>query len=217
MVEYVELDGDAFSTILRGAIEVRGKETMFHLYGNKSRKRFFVENADPLQTAYRGSTRVEPENISALERLALFNEAFITPVIKKSRKVKKRVGEAHTHTANLNQRNCRLTIRDKRGDGDLAYIEDIMKDENIQDWLEIIVSIKFKDYNKIYEPDTVILSYPKKERVISKNGRVGWDIILAAYHVIQDNKRLRVNELPIILPRRYYWYYNGALNPAKDL
>ncbi|MCD6590405.1 MAG: hypothetical protein J7K72_00345 [Candidatus Aenigmarchaeota archaeon] len=171
----------SFKTLITSAVEVYNRETNGALLGRnairkiKGRKMkvISIKEVYPFQTEKRRPSEVIHGNISAFKRVLRAVESLQTEII----------GGYHSHPYPYGYVGL--------SEGDVVSIkEDIdvmikIGQERIKNgWVEILLSIKRKDYRRPSKIKWYICDYEKKLRVrIRTEEKTGYDILVSAYWV----------------------------------
>ncbi len=193
----------SFKTMIASAIEVYSRETNGALLGRNTtmnidgvKKRVLsVKNVYPIQTEKRKRSEVSHGNIAAFERFLRAMRSLKTNM----------VGGFHSHPHPYE--GNRLSI------GDVEFIRDEIRamskmgQKGIEKrWLEIVISIRRKNYKRSGISKWYTCSYVKKVRCkIRTQKRVGYDIIVSAYWVypketVKKKVQYGVKETAVYVP-----------------
>jgi proteasome lid subunit RPN8/RPN11 len=182
----VFIEKHAFKELVASAIEVYNKETNGLLVGwntfkkvkRENKKVFSVKNVYPLQFEKRKPSEVVHGNVEAFKR-----------VIKANVSLSEKIGGGfHSHPAPYE--GVRLSKDDIESIKE--DMQEIIKTGNkkiINGWLEILLSIKKKEYKKAVGREWYICDYVKKLRCYVRTEKnIGWDILISAYWVYPKQK-----------------------------
>lgn len=193
----------SFKTMIASAIEVYSRETNGALLGRNTtmnidgvkKKVLSVKNVYPIQTEKRKRSEVSHGNIAAFERFLRAMKSLKTNI----------VGGFHSHPHPYEG--------NKLSRGDVEFIRDEVKamskigQKGIEKgWLEILISIRRKNYKRSGISKWYTCSYVKKVRCkIRTQKRVGYDIIVSAYWVypkkiVKKKVQYGVKETAVYVP-----------------
>jgi len=196
-----------FRSILTSAIEVYNRETNGALLGRravheingKKREMVSVKEVYPFQTEKRTPSKVIHGNKAAFRRVLRAFESLGTEII----------GGYHSHPypygfVGLSQGDI-LSVKE-----DVEAMTRIGQERVRNGWLELLLSIKRKDYAKKQKPEWYICDYVKKLRVrVRTREKRGYDILVSAYWVYPREKygkkpvkemRFGVKEVAVYVP-----------------
>lgn len=171
----------SFKELITSAIEVYNRETNGVLLGRKTfkeikgekKKVVSIKNVYPLQMERRTPSEVIHGNIAAFKRVLRTIDSFDAEI----------VGGYHSHTPPY------YVVRLSRGDiksikEDIEAMLKIGYTKMAKGWIEILMSIKRKEYKKPSGREWYICDYIKKLRCyLRTQKKIGWDILLSAYWV----------------------------------
>jgi proteasome lid subunit RPN8/RPN11 len=177
----VFIEKRSFRTLVASAIEVYNRETNGVLLGRKAtmnidgvkKKVVSIKDVYPIQTDKRSPSQVTHGNISAFNRFLRAMESLKTEII----------GGFHSHPHPYE--SVRLSRGDVEFIGDEVKVMGKIGQERVKDgWLEILISIKRKDYKRSGEEEWYICDYVKKVRcLVRTKKKEGYDITISAYWV----------------------------------
>ena len=183
--EVVEISESCLCNIMRNIIEQKDHESIGDLIGKRENSHYILINAYPWQKAETDNESVVYSDFEA--RMRVIN----TDIDLREELRHFIVGQYHSHI---------YYAKEKRkvglSDIDLEFFAIQRKWLKIPELLEIVASVKIKDYKNKPENKISFKNYKNKIRVIWKNNTRGYDVILGAYRI---NKRKEKNpeELPI--------------------
>jgi proteasome lid subunit RPN8/RPN11 len=182
----VFIERRSFRTLITSAIEVYNRETNGALLGRKAVHEIngkktgvvSVREVYPIQTEKRTPSRVVHGNISAFKRILRAFESLGTEII----------GGYHSHPYPYGfvglSRGDVVSVKE-----DVESMTKIGQERVRNGWLELLLSIKRKDYAKPQKPEWYICDYVKKLRVrVRTRERRGYDILVSAYWVYPKEK-----------------------------
>ncbi len=193
----------SFKTMIASAIEVYSRETNGALLGRNTtmnidgvkKKVLSVKNVYPIQTEKRKRSEVSHGNIAAFGRFLRAMRSLKTNM----------VGGFHSHPHPYEGNKLSM--------GDVEFIRDEIKamskigQRGIEKgWLEIVISIRRKNYKRSGISKWYTCSYVKKVRCkIRTQKRVGYDIIVSAYWVypektVKKKVQYSVKETAVYVP-----------------
>ncbi len=171
----------SFKTLIASAIEVYSRETNGALLGRNTtmnidgvkKKVLSIKDVYPIQTEKRKRSEVSHGNIAAFERFLRAMRSLKTNI----------VGGFHSHPhpyeGNVLSRSDVEFIRDE-----IKVMSKIGQKKIEGGWLEILISIRRKNYKRPGMSKWYMCSYVKKIRCkVRTQKRVGYDIIVSAYWV----------------------------------
>jgi len=189
--EKVLLCGSCYYNMLRSVIEplsIVSKESGGDLIGRKNRNSFILINAYPLLTYKRKPKSVEYKNNTAIERLRRLDRA----VNKLGGLGTRILGEYHSHVYKRDEERQRGLSK-----ADVDFISDEIKKLGVKYWIELVLTIKTKEYRRTEEVGEFFIPYKNKLRVILRDTpNHGYDIVMGVYKV-EKEPRLRVKELKV--------------------
>ena len=171
------------TSIIPSALEEYHKEVSGYLIGSNGSlaRKLKVISAYPMQTDKKRPTWVQHGNISAVERV---------DGVMKSLNIKL-VGGFHSHPLGPN----RLSR------SDIDFIHDKLDEHSLKAWLEVIVSVKRKDYSTVHKPGYYFREYQKKLGMTIKTSPwTGYDVTLSGFWV---KKKGPVKEARLWTSTRY--------------
>ncbi|MBN2042596.1 MAG: hypothetical protein JW754_02210 [Candidatus Aenigmarchaeota archaeon] len=187
-----------FKSLIASAIEVYNRETNGALIGknvtrkieSERRKVISVREVYPFQLDRRTPSEVEHGNKAAFRRVIRSMHGMKFDII----------GGFHSHPWPYTKIGL--------SQGDIISITEELKDMRkinrnlkMDKWLEILISIKRKDYNTPQELGWSMFDTGRKVRVLLKTGKyMGYYIIISAYWVLFDKKKPRVKEASVFVP-----------------
>lgn len=198
------IEKHSFKTLIASAIEVYSRETNGALLGRNTtvnidgvkKKVISIKDVYPIQTEKRKRSEVSHGNIAAFNRFLRATKSLKTNII----------GGFHSHPHPYEGNTL--------SGGDVEFIRDEIKamgkigQKKVEKgWLEILLSIKRKNYRRSGRPRWYTCSYLKKVRCrIRTQKKVGYDIFVSAYWVypksVDEKKNIKygVKELPVHVP-----------------
>ncbi len=183
----VFIERRTFRTLIASAIEVYNRETNGALLGRnatreingKRTKVVSVKEVYPFQTEKRTPSEVIHGNISAFKRVLRAFESLET----------ERIGGYHSHPypyggfVNLSEGDV-TSVKE-----DVEVMIKIGQERIKKGWVEVLLSIKRKYYERPGEREWYICDYIKKLRVrIRTRKKTGYDILISAYWVYPKEK-----------------------------
>jgi proteasome lid subunit RPN8/RPN11 len=171
----------SFKTLIASAIEVYSRETNGALLGRNTtmnidgvkKKVLSIKDVYPIQTEKRKRSEVSHGNIAAFERFLRAMKSLKTNM----------VGGFHSHPHPYEGNTL--------SKGDVEFVRDEVKvmsktgQRGIEKgWLEVLISIRRKNYKRVGMSKWYTCSYIKKVGCkVRTQKRVGYDIIVSAYWV----------------------------------
>ncbi|MFH1237299.1 MAG: hypothetical protein V1648_02745 [Candidatus Aenigmatarchaeota archaeon] len=188
----VFIESRAFKTLITSAIEVYNRETNGVILGantikaikDERKKVVTIKEVYPFQTEERKPSEVVHGNVAAFKRVVRTIDSFDAEII----------GGYHSHPFPY------FKVRLSKGDfisikEDIDAMMKIGHKRVANEWLEILLSIKRKEYAKPSGREWYICDYMKKLRCyLRTQKRVGWDILVSAYWVYpkrQDPEKVK--------------------------
>ena len=182
----VFIENRAFKTLITSAIEVYNRETNGVMLGrnttrgikDEKTKVVSIKEVYPFQTEERKPSEVVHGNIAAFKRVLRTISSFESEI----------VGGYHSHP------HPYQTIRLSRADIDSIRedIEAMIKagQERVKNgWIEVLLSIKRKDYARPKGREWYICDYVKRLRChVRTRAKVGYDILISAYWIYPKGK-----------------------------
>jgi proteasome lid subunit RPN8/RPN11 len=202
------IENRAFKTLVTSAIEVYNRETSGVILGKNIAKEIKYERSKvlsikevyPFQTEKRKPSEVVHGNVEAFKRVLRTIDSFEAEI----------VGGYHSHPYPYGP------VRLSRGDiksikEDIQAMLKVGHKRVADGWLEILLSIKRKDYAKRSGREWYICDYIKKLRCyVRTHEKMGYDILVSAYWVYpkkQDPDKARplkwemgVKEVAVFVP-----------------
>jgi len=178
----VFIERRSFRTLITSAIEVYNRETNGALLGRNAVREISGEKTEvvsvkevyPFQTEKRTPSRVVHGNISAFKRTLRAFESLGTEII----------GGYHSHPypyggfVHLSKDDVE-SIKE-----DVESMAKVGQKRVLKGWIEILISIRGKDYVKPHRTEWYICDYVKKLRVrVRTRVKRGYDILISAYWV----------------------------------
>ncbi len=187
-----------FKSIIASAIEVYNRETNGALIGknvtrkieSKRREVISVREVYPFQTEKRKPSEVDHGNKAAFRRVISSMHGMKFGLI----------GGFHSHPypygeIGLSEEDI-ISIRKETRD-----MKKINKKLAMNRWLEVLVSIRRRDYSTPQEMGWSMFDTGKKVRVLLKIGKyMGYHIIISAYWILLDRKKPGVKEVNVFVP-----------------
>lgn len=175
------IESHPFKELITSAIEVYNRETNGVLLGRKTfkeikeekKKVVTIKNVYPFQMERRTPSQVTHGNIAAFKRVLRTIDSFDAEI----------VGGYHSHTPPY------YVVRLSKGDiksikEDIEAMLKIGHTKMTKGWIEILMSIKKKEYAKPSGREWYICDYIKKLRCyVRTQKKIGWNILLSAYWV----------------------------------
>lgn len=197
----VYIEKDSFKTLIASAIEVYSRETSGMLLGRNATREIdgvkkgviSISDVYPIQTEKRKRSEVSHGNIAAVNRFMRVTKSLRSNII----------GGYHSHPHPYES-----NILSK---GDIDFIKEELKTVSRlghkrieKGWLELLLSIKKRDYKRRSRSKWYTCCYIKKIRCrVRTDRKTGYDIMISAYWVypINDGSRnFRVVEVPVYVP-----------------
>jgi len=201
------IENRAFKTLITSAIEVYNRETNGVILGrntikeikNERVKVISVKEVYPFQTEERKPSEVFHGNVAAFKRVLRTISSFESEII----------GGYHSHPHPYH------VVRLSKGDiesikDDIEAMTKTGQERVKRGWMEILLSIKRKDYARPKGREWYISDYVKRLRChLRTRERTGYDILLSAYWVYPKNPEegkllkdteFRVKEVAIFVP-----------------
>jgi proteasome lid subunit RPN8/RPN11 len=175
------IESHAFKELITSAIEVYNRETNGVLLGHKTFKAIkgekknvvSIKNVYPFQMERRTPSEVTHGNIAAFKRVLRTIDSFEAEI----------VGGYHSHTPPYD------VVRLSHGDiksikEDIEAMLKIGHRRVAKGWIEILMSIKRKEYKKPRTREWYICDYIKKLRCyLRTHEKIGYDVLLSAYWI----------------------------------
>ncbi len=188
------LDPKSLKTLLVSAVEVYKKETNGFLAGRPVLKRIrgkeksviSLQTIYPFQTADRKPSQVLHGSDLAHRRTLGSLTALKMPL----------VGGFHSHTDYLPD----VEVFPELSEGDLEHIHDEMKKMkkfgyNLDPWLELLLTIKQKEYSRLQKPGIITNTYKRKLGCTVITGdRTGYKITLSGYWLQNGSAKLKISK-----------------------
>ncbi len=187
-----------FKSLIASAIEVYNRETNGALIGKnvtrkiegKRRKVISVREVYPFQTEKRTPSEVIHGNKEAFRRVMRSMHGMKFDI----------VGGFHSHPHPYGKVGL--------SDGDIVSIRDEIRDMKkihrnlaMDKWLEVLISIRRRDYATPQEMGWSMFDTGKKVKVLLKTGKyMGYHVIISAHWVLFDQKKPRVKEANVFVP-----------------
>lgn len=182
----VFIERRSFRALVTSAIEVYNRETNGALFGRNATREIegketevvSVKEVYPFQTEKRTPSEVIHGNISAFNRMLRAFESLGTEII----------GGYHSHPypygfVGLSKGDI-TSVKE-----DIEAMTKIGQTRVKKGWLELLLSIKRKDYVKPQKPEWYICDYVKKLRArIRTAEKRGYDILVSAYWIYPKEK-----------------------------
>ncbi len=187
----VFLESHVFRTLVTSAVEVYNRETNGVLIGRLSHKKIgryrepmmVITDAYPLQTETRKPTEVFHGNDAAFRRAMNSLKTLKVDI----------VGGYHSHTWPYGEKVPSKSDVEQIGK-EITFLKG-------RRWLEIIISIKRKEYSTMAATGWDIQDHPKKIRAILRTEPdIGYDITISAHWVDFSHKNPRVTETAVFVP-----------------
>jgi proteasome lid subunit RPN8/RPN11 len=153
-------------SLIPAALEEYHKEVSGYLIGSNGRNagRLKVVSAYSLQSDIKKRTWVEHGNASAVKRV---NKVLKTMNMHL-------VGGFHTHPLGPS----------RLSKSDIDFIRDKLEEHSLPSWLELIVSVKKKDYQTKHNPGWYLRHFPNKIGLTIKTSPwTGFDVFLSGYWI----------------------------------
>lgn len=187
----VFLESHVFRTLVTSAIEVYNRETNGVLIGRPSVRKvdgcresmMVITDAYPLQTERRKPTEVFHGNEAAFRRAIRSLKTMKVDI----------VGGYHSHTWPYGEK--------APSKGDIEHIGTEIGYIHSKKWLELIISIKRKEYSSTAPSGWNVQDLSKKVRAILRTEPdIGYDITISAHWIDYSHKRPKVTEVAIFVP-----------------
>jgi proteasome lid subunit RPN8/RPN11 len=199
----VYIEKESFKTLIASAIEVYSKETNGVLLGwsatreidGVKRRVVSIKDVYPIQTEERKRSEVTHGNIAAFDRFLSVMKSLRTDM----------VGGFHSHPYPYEG-----TFLSR---GDIDFIRDEVKimskkgQKRVEKgWLEILISVKKREYKSTTRSRWYTSCYIKKVRCrIRTQKKVGYDVVVSAYWVYpkgmeKDKIKYGVKEVVVYVP-----------------
>jgi proteasome lid subunit RPN8/RPN11 len=203
------IENRAFKTLITSAIEVYNRETNGVLLGRNTireikggkAKVVSIKEVYPFQTEERKPSEVTHGNLAAFKRVLRTIESFETEII----------GGYHSHPYPYK------SVRLSRGDivsikEDIEAMVKIGHKRVEHGWLEILLSIKRRDYAKPSGREWYITDYIKRLRChVRTHEKTAYDILISAYWVYPTGKsalesskpkdwQMKIREVAVFVP-----------------
>lgn len=176
----VEMAGGCYYNMIRSIVEAGPREVLGDLIGKKYKGNFILINAYPFLTAELKPTEAFYGNEAARERLRELNKALN----KLGGLGYSIVGQYHSHIYKV------LEERENGfGKKDIDFFVDEMEKLKRKESVQIILTVKSKEYTRKYPTGEFITKYPKKLRLILRNNTFHcYDISISAFRLSKDKK-----------------------------
>ena len=192
------LNSKSLKTLVVSAVEVYNRETNGFISGNFSVKKIkgrdksvlSLQTVYPLQTAARKPSQVVHGNNLAHQRTVSSLSALNMPLI----------GGFHSHTDYSHD----FSPYPELSSDDVDFIEDEMKHlnnngHNIHKWLELLMTVKRKDYSSAHKKGIKINNFKKKVGLnVVTTPYTSYKITLAGYWLQNGTQKLKIAEEPKI-------------------
>lgn len=185
MRKHVYIDPQCLMTsLIPSALEEYHKEVSGYLIGSNGSqaRKLRIISVYPLQSDIKKRTWVQHGNESAVRRLEGIMKTMRMRV----------VGGFHTHPLGPS----------KPSSSDIDFIEDKLEQHSLPSWLELIVSVKKKDYHTKQKPGWYLRIFQKKIGMTIKTSPwTGFDIILSGFWIMNAG-RAKVKEATLWTSKR---------------
>ncbi len=182
----VFIERRSFRTIIASAIEVYNRETNGALLGRNAVREIegrktrvvSVKEAYPFQTEKRTPSEVVHANVAAFKRVLRAFESLKTEII----------GGYHSHPHPYGfvglSRGDVVSVKE-----DIEAMVKIGQERIRRGWVEILLSIKRKNYARPQKPEWYICDYLKRLRVrVRTRKKRGYDVLVSAYWIYPREK-----------------------------
>jgi proteasome lid subunit RPN8/RPN11 len=193
----VFIEASSFKAMIGSAIEVYNRETNGCLIGRKTvrelegkkRRIVLIKEVCPFQTEKRTPSEVIHGNIAATKRFLRSMGSMKSAII----------GGYHSHPypyAPIGLSEDDITsIRDE-----IEMMEKLDHFDFGGKWLEILISLRKKDYVRPQKSGFSVFDLPKKIKCLIKTKEAGYHIIISAYWVDFTRRKARVKEVTVYVP-----------------
>jgi proteasome lid subunit RPN8/RPN11 len=175
------IENRAFKTLITSAIEVYNRETNGVMLGSNTMKEIkggkarvvSIKEVYPFQTEERKPSEVVHGNVAAFRRVLRTISSFESEI----------VGGYHSHPHPY--KYVRLSKADVESiSEDIDAMAEAGQERVKKGWIEVLLSIKRKDYARAKGREWYICDYIKRLRChVRTRAKVGYDILLSAYWV----------------------------------
>ena len=176
MRTHVYLDPKCLKTnLIPAAIELCHRETSGYLMGTNgsTAKRVKIVSAYPIQTDKKAFTYVEPANKSTINRLDTLLHAMNIKLL----------GGFHSHPLGPS----------KLSKSDIAFIGEKAEKMNLSEWLELILSVKKKDFENRKKRGWDFRLYPRKLGfTVVTHPYVGYEVTLSGFWLKKNGHGMKV-------------------------
>lgn len=187
----VFLESHVLRMLVTSAIEVYNRETNGIIIGRKTQRKvgktmepvIAITEAYTLQTDERRPSEVFHGNEAAFKRVLRSLKSLDVDM----------VGGYHSHTWPYGEK--------KPSDGDVEHIATEVRHVKGSKWLEVILSIKKKEYSSDAPSGWIIQELQKKVRIILRTDPdIGYEITISAHWLDYSGKHPKVTEVPVYVP-----------------
>ena len=183
--EIVEISESCLNNIMRNIIEQKDHESIGDLIGEKKNSHYIAINAYPWQKAYSGNENAGYKDFES--RMRVIN----TDVEMRGELQHFIIGQYHSHVYRAKEkRETRL------GEEDLKFFKIQGRWLKIPELLEIVASVRIKNYKNKPKNKISVRNYENKLGVIWRGDSRGYDVIFGAYK-ISEGKEQNPEELQI--------------------
>jgi len=174
MTRYVSIDPKCLTTsLIPSVIEIYNRETSGYLIGSNGGSRLKVISAYHIQTDKKKPTFVEHGNYSAIDRVEGFIKTLNLNLI----------GGFHSHPMGPN----------KLSKSDVRFISEKAEEHNLGKWLELILSVRKREYATEHRPCWKIKRYERKLGFTVKTDPcTGYDITISGFWLKRNGAGLKV-------------------------
>ena len=181
----VKVSENCLNNIMRNIIEQKDNESIGDIIGKKEGKEYIAINAYPWQKAYSGNENAGYKDFES--RMRVIN----TDIDMREELMHFIIGQYHSHIFKPEEkRETRL------GKEDIEFFTLQGKWLEIPELLEIVASVRIKNYKNKPRNKISFRNYESKLRVIWRSDSRGYDVIFGAYK-ISKGKEQNPEELQI--------------------
>lgn len=193
---FVDISESSIKNIMRNIVDQNRiypkkeqMESIGDLIGRRIGNRYIIINSYPWQNAETDTDKATYFDWWSRKETLLIDRGLRERGFHKNHVI----GQYHTHIAVPDeQREAGLSEEDAEG-GDVPVFKGLMRVLGLNDSIQIVGSVRTKNYKHSQETNEKVIEYPYKLRIIWKRGKVGYDVILNAF-------RLPIHGNPMLLP-----------------
>jgi len=202
----LRLYNDCIHNIARENSTVLSRETLVFLIGKPVGDKLIGKNSHVFSSVNGSKTTLNIATDAEMDRFIEYDKTLREQAKAEGKRPFTVIGAAHSHPYGFERSRKRRkeSYCPRLHSYDIESVEYYMNRFEKNNWVELIVNTKRVKYSGPYHIGTLVYSYPRRLRIISRNrNREGFDMIYVAYYLWKEKNRLRKMEIPVDLAESF--------------